>query len=85
MVKQSMTRYCSDYKDVPGKPQCCGSCHDDAEAGYYAEMIELYNDPNDRERLTHRLCCRVAEWVDGDDLRSDPLGSHVDTSVKHAP
>lgn len=53
--------YCTDLAQERGFPGCCHSCHDDADLGY-DDLWERYDKD---DRVTHRLCCRVAQWVDG--------------------
>lgn len=55
--------YCSGYREEPGFPGCCGSCHDDEEMGYDG-MLELYKDQENPSRLTHLVCCRVHTWLE---------------------
>lgn len=50
-------RYCTDLKDVPGKPKCCDSCHDDV----LDDLMETYDA---MDRLTHLTCCRVHDWLE---------------------
>jgi hypothetical protein len=61
---------CVDLKDKPGFPGCCHSCHDDAEAGF-GYLMERYVGDYQNERLTHRLCCRVNEWLPMEDGNAD--------------
>jgi hypothetical protein len=52
--------HCTDLAGEPGFPGCCDSCHDDWESGY-GEPFEHY----DGDRLTHSVCCKVTQWLDG--------------------
>jgi hypothetical protein len=51
--------YCDDLRSEPGFPGCCGPCHEEIAAGY-SELMDHYVG----ELLTHRVCCRVSEWLD---------------------
>ena len=46
---------CYDLKDVPGKPECCSSCHEDAEEFDMA----LCEGPEGK----HLVCCAVNLWL----------------------
>lgn len=51
-------KYCTSFADKPGKVQCCGSCHDDAELGYCTEMCEFEDDTT-----IYTVCCKVHDWL----------------------
>ena len=51
-----MTICCWDLRNVPGKPSCCGSCHDEVEDGYYDYMS------GDWENWS--ICCAVNTWLE---------------------
>lgn len=59
-------RYCVDFDDVPGKPKCCGSCHDDSDLGSH-ELMERFDNASEPAYVTHIVCCVVDTWLDGRD------------------
>jgi hypothetical protein len=51
-------KYCNDFKDDPGFPGCCGSCHEDEDDGYET-LCERYDDPSNPNQMTSKVCCKV--------------------------
>lgn len=48
-------------KDFGFKADCCSSCHEDANMGYYTEMFEIEFPDSDK---WYRVCCRVSNAYD---------------------
>jgi hypothetical protein len=57
-------KYCTDYANDPNKPPCCDSCHyyHDARA---IDLLEIYDE---RDVLTHVVCCAVSNWLEDKDV-----------------
>jgi hypothetical protein len=52
---------CADLAKEEGFPGCCNSCHEDHDLGY--DLCERYDDPQDRNQMSHRVCCKVNTWI----------------------
>lgn len=53
---------CCDFRDVVGCPDCCGSCHVDAEKYGYSLRGALI--PTSRVEIDADVCCTVGMWID---------------------
>jgi hypothetical protein len=67
-----MTKYCYDFKDEPGFPGCCSSCHEDIEEGHGD-----YCGPDG-----FLLCCRVDDWLEkrGYEVTAHSAGTNTEVS-----
>lgn len=53
--------YCYDFKDEPGFPGCCTSCHDDVfELGYDLCETDIITT---RGSVRANVCCKVLAWL----------------------
>jgi hypothetical protein len=70
MTSEKFLGLCSDAKrDLDIVTECCLSCHDDVEYGYFTEMFDL-----ETIRGWYKVCCRVICEYEGSLLSTSSPG-----------
>lgn len=61
LARENQTLSCSSFASIEGRPDCCGSCHEDEEYGYDLSEVEIEIAPGEIRRAF--VCCKVSEWL----------------------
>lgn len=56
-VEEGSIHSCYDFRNIPGMPDCCGSCHYDEEEGY-GGLCSIKIKGREVE-----CCCVVQNWL----------------------